>query len=693
MNRVGFLKKVLALILCVMLAASIMPVSALAAEDALELIAAVSDAVEAAEPVEAEVTAEAEQESETLRAASGSLGTNMTWSLSDDGVLTISGAGEMPYCEMESQVPWKNYRFDIQKVVVEEGITSVGPYAFYGCYLLKEVTLPKSVTVICRHAFDSCRNLVSVELPENLTEVGVLAFYECQALEELVFPASVTTLSKDAFKGCEALESVAFLGALPDIDATAFRYVTTTCYYPDGDAGWISNGLNDYGGTLTWKPLSEKPAPGDDPVVREDACGDDLTWTLTEGGTLTISGTGPMWDYTTSDPAPWYGETVKKLVVEEGVTAIGNYAFYDGWYLADVSLPDTLKTICEGGFFNCPVLTEITIPDSVTTIGKKAFSFCKALREIDIPDSVTSLGEEAFKYCESLTRVVLGDGLPYVSEGVFSECESLVDITFGSGITKIYSEAFAECDSLREVTIPARITLVVMGSSNYPAGAFSACRSLENIYVEDGNEDYCDLDGVVYSKDMTTLVCCPAGKTGAVTVPATVEEIGRSAFYGCDKLTEIDLSNAVENIGTYALCDCDSLTCLEFPASLTYISTRAVYDCGALEEVWFLSMNCPTMSWDSFEYTTATAYYPQNVGDWEQYLPFSVGGYRGEITWVGYIRQSYDVDGNGLEDSRDLVCLMKHIVGAQTADVSRCDLNGDGDVDILDVIRLANKIA
>lgn len=187
-NRRMIWKEVLAGVLCALLAASAMPMNAFAAEDGLGLITAVSEAVEAAGPVEAEITAEAAQESETLRSASGALGTNLAWALSEDGVLTISGTGEMPYCEMESQIPWKNYRFDIQKVVVEEGVTTVGPFAFYNCYLLKEVTLPDTVYVIERHAFDSCRNLVSVELPESLTEVGVVAFYECQALEELVSP-------------------------------------------------------------------------------------------------------------------------------------------------------------------------------------------------------------------------------------------------------------------------------------------------------------------------------------------------------------------------------------------------------------------------------------------------------------------------------------------------------------------------
>lgn len=694
MNRRIIWKKVLSGALCALLAASVMPMSALAAEDGLGLITAVSEAVDAAEPVEAEITAEAAQESETLRSASGALGTNLAWALSEDGVLTISGTGEMPYCEMESQIPWKNYRFDIQKVVVEEGVTTVGPFAFYNCYLLKEVTLPDTVRVIERHAFDSCRNLVSVELPESLTEVGVVAFYECQALEELVFPASVKTLAKDAFMGCYGLTSVTFLGALPAIDATAFRYVTTTCYYPDGDAQWIANGLNDYGGTLTWKPLSEKPGPGDDPVVREDACGDDLTWTLTAGGTLTVYGTGPMWDYAATDTAPWYGEDVKKVIVEEGVTAVGAYAFYDSWELTEVSLPDTLETIRDSSFHNCPILPSVTIPESVTTIGEKAFYVCESLQEITIPDSVTSLGREAFKYCAALKSVTLGDGLPYVIEGAFCECDSLTDVTIGGNITKIYSEAFAGCDSLKEVTIPARITLIVMGNNDFPAGAFSDCGALENIYVEAGNSDYCDLDGVVYTGDMTALVCCPAGKTGAMTVPATVEEIGHSAFYGCDRLTGIGLPNSVDTIGVYAFCDCDRLASLNIPASVTYISSRAFYDCDGLTEVRFRGTIHPTMSWDSFEYTVATGYYPEGAEDWELYLSrLSVGGYRGEITWTPYTLQNYDMNGDGATDGRDLVRLMRHVIGLESVAVSLGDLNGDKTIDVLDVIRLVRHLA
>lgn len=702
-NKLKIAKRILSFILCLVMSASMLPLSALAAEDAAALIVTVEEAMEAAastesvstaESVDMDVTAEAEQESEPLLAASGNLGTSMKWSLSNDGVLTISGTGEMPYCEMESQVPWKSYRFNIEKVVVEEGVTSVGPFAFYGCRLLKEVTLPDSVTVIYTHAFHDCGNLLSINLPGSLREIGVLAFADCSSLEEVTFPTTLKTLRTDAFFGCYGLESITFPGELPAIDATAFRYVTATAYYPDGDADWIANGLNDYGGTLTWKPLGEKPGPGDDPVVEEDACGDNLTWTLTEGGVLTISGSGPMWSYTETSPGPWYGEKVKKVVVEEGVTTIGAYAFYDSWWLTEVSLPDSLATIGNSAFHNCPVLPAITIPESVTTIGEWAFYVCESLQEITIPDSVTSLGREAFKYCTALTTVNLGDGLTNVVEGVFCECDSLVNITLGSGITKIYSEAFAECDSLTEVIIPARITLIVMGINGYSAGAFSACRALENIYVEAGNADYCSVDGVLYTGDMSTLVCVPAGRGGAFAVPSSVTEIGHSAFYGCNKLTEIRFSEALDSIASYALYDCDGLTGLDFPAALTDIDSRAVYDCDGLTEVWFRGANHPTMSRDSFEYTTATGYYPQGVGDWELYLPrLSVGGYGGKITWVGYTQLSYDISGEGVVDGCDLVLLMKHVIGLETANSARCNLNGDGAVDILDVIHMVRHLA
>ena len=143
--------------------------------------------------------------------------------------------------------------------------------------------------------------------------------------------------------------------------------------------------------------------------------GSNLTWTLDSEGVLTISGSGDMYDYDFSS-APWHGSSsrVKSAVIAEGVTSIGEYAFYD-----------------------CRSLTSVTIPDSVTSIGEWAFSYCKSLTSVTIPDSVTSIGREAFYKCESLTSVTIPDSVTLIDNGAFQGCTSLTSVTIPDSVTSI----------------------------------------------------------------------------------------------------------------------------------------------------------------------------------------------------------------------------------------------------------------
>ena len=149
--------------------------------------------------------------------------------------------------------------------------------------------------------------------------------------------------------------------------------------------------------------LSLVPATAYAETVASGECGEDLTWTLDDEGTLTISGTGPMAKYhyypgSSPTDIPWYSlrGSVKRVVIGSGVTNIGDYAFYECEALTSVTIPDSVTTIGEGAFYECIALTSVTIPDSVTTIGNSTFSGCEALASVTIPDSVTTIGNYAF---------------------------------------------------------------------------------------------------------------------------------------------------------------------------------------------------------------------------------------------------------------------------------------------------------
>lgn len=254
---------------------------------------------------------------------SGTCGEDLTWTLDSDGTLTISGEGAMSDFGYHGS-PWYN-KGTIQTIVIENGVTTIGRYAFQDCDRLPRVTIPNSVTTIGAAAFSGCARLTSVTIPDGVTTVGANAFYGCAGLISVTVPDSVTSIGGNTFCGCYDLTSVTFEGDAPTFGTMVFDDVTATVYYPAGNTTWTDENMLQYGGTLTWEKV----------YVASGTCGDtaddNVNWTLTEDGTLTISGEGAMSDYPYGNRVPWRNSrgSITSVVVEPGVTAIGEYAFRD----------------------------------------------------------------------------------------------------------------------------------------------------------------------------------------------------------------------------------------------------------------------------------------------------------------------------------------------------------------------------
>lgn len=248
--------------------------------------------------------------------------------------------------------------------------------------------------------------------------------------------------------------------------------------------------------------------------IAEGRCGDDLTWVLTEDGTLRISGTGPMDDYDFMPSSgvwnsPWYGyrEDIKTILVEDGVTHIGNEAFH--YYYRNVtkiSLPQTLTSIGDNAFYHCTGLPYIILPDRLTSIGEMAFAHCENMLSIEIPKSVTKLEDHAFFSCDSLIRVSLPGSIGVLNNNVFLDCCALRSIVIPEGITAIKDSVFGSCDLLEEVIIPD--TVETIGSH-----VFSYCKNLKSICIPSSvtqidayTFDHCAaLDRVVFLGDAPEL--------------------------------------------------------------------------------------------------------------------------------------------------------------------------------------------
>ena len=226
-------------------------------------------------------------------------------------------------------------------------------------------------------------------------------------------------------------------------------------------------------------------------VIASGECGadgDNLTWVLTEDGTLTISGSGKMKRYTTEKQdgeyrttAPWgtYWKQITAVVMEPGVTSIGYQAFYGCSRLTSVTIPEGVTSIGDYAFYKCSRLTSVTIPEGVTSIGASAFHGCSRLTSVTIPEGVTSIGVSAFEDCSRLTSVTIPEGVTSIN-WTFYGCSSLTSVTIPESVTSIGWYTFHGCSRLTSVMIPEGVTSI--GNM-----AFWDCNSLKHVYYGGSN--------------------------------------------------------------------------------------------------------------------------------------------------------------------------------------------------------------
>ena len=200
-----------------------------------------------------------------------------------------------------------------------------------------------------------------------------------------------------------------------------------------------------------------------------------LSWALMDDGTLTIRGEGSMLNFFNDVPWGDYWDKIKTIIISEGVTSIGERAFY-----------------------SCTKLTSIIIPEGVTSIGESAFSGCQDLPSITIPESVTSIGDYAFYYCQKLSSITIPEGVTRIGDNAFAECIKLTSITIPEGVTSIGWEAFGYCENLTSITIPGSVTsigrfafiwsglinvTIPEGVTNIGDGVFGYCKNLTSVTI------------------------------------------------------------------------------------------------------------------------------------------------------------------------------------------------------------------
>ena len=316
-----------------------------------------------------------------------------------------------------------------------------------------------------------------------------------------------------------------------------------------------------------------------------------------KNGLFTISGTGEMRDYgnphvvtvvkngpTTrradAAPVPWHKvkSSITGVVIENGVTKIGESAFYECTNLASVMIGNSVTEIDDWAFYGCTGLTSITIPDSVTIIGSFVFSMCTSLKSVVLGKSVTDIYSWAFAGCIGLTSVAIPKNVTEIGMGVFKGCTGLTSVMIHNNVTEIGMIAFEGCIGLTSVMIPSSVTEV--GNK-----AFKSCENLISIEVAANNAHYSSKDGVLFNKNKTKLIQYPAGKHGAYTIPDSVTTIGYFAFYNSMGLTSVTIPNSVTDIVDNAFAGCTGLTAVKIPDNVTSIGMDAFIMCTGLTSV------------------------------------------------------------------------------------------------------------
>ena len=359
----------------------------------------------------------------------------------------------------------------------------------------------------------------SVIIEDGVTAIGIDAFSYCDNITSVTIPNSVRIVGELAFFYCDNLIDVYYLGTEEEWN--------NILIWEHNE--WLIDAIIHFGEIAT----------------PSGTCGESVTWEFDRyKSTLTISGTGSIYNYDYDD-SPWVGykNYIKTIFINDGVTSIGEYAFYECINLENVTIPDGVTTIGDYAFEDCDSLTSITIPDGVTTIGIRAFFGCTSLTSITIPDSVTTIGDCTFYGCDSLTSISIPNSVTTIGDSAFVGCHSLTSITIPNGVTTIGCDAFRSCSSLTSITIPDGVTSI----DEY---TFAYCSSLTS-----------------------------------VTIPDSVTEIGAYAFRDCSSLISVSIPNSVTTIGDYAFEDCDSLTSITIPDSVTTIGKDAFYGCSSLTSI------------------------------------------------------------------------------------------------------------
>ena len=593
---------------------------------------------------------------------SGTCGNNLTWDFdANTGTLTISGEGPMyDYTwsdagESASGAPWGYLGYSVSNLVIEEGVTRIGDYAFYYAGLENGVAIPQSVTEIGEFAF-AHSHAVQIDLPSGITHISKGAFSCCVWLEKVHIPEGVTVIGDSAFSACLAMMSIEIPDSVTTIGSHAFSHNDqfTSVTIPENVTS-IGVGAFDYCYGLDAVHTTSLAAWCGISFGSRDAN------PLSYAGALYVN-----------------GELLTDLVIPDGTSDISVAAFAGAKCLTSVTIPKGVAGIGDYAFYECSNIQKVVISEGPATIGYRGFDGCTSLQEVVIHEGVTTIGGDAFRNCDNLTTIWLPASLLKIDEYAFYSVDlwhvmyagtqdQWKAITFGAGNdTLTRAIRHTQCTGQEAVNAAEKICDVCPADLTYSCGehilwSFDAATGTLTITGEgemyDGLQNWdsfkYDIKTVVVEEGVTTI-----GKKAffdiavtSVSLPASLKKIGESAFEGCDELTELDIPEGVHTIDRRAFAGCDfsevklptsltkmsdelyaenkRITKVVIPAHIRVIGER-VFSSTKVSLVEFVG-DAPDISRLAFQYRTVSVVYPAGNATWTDVISQK---FEGEVYWL-----------------------------------------------------------
>ena len=598
-------------------------------------------------------------------------------------------------------------------------------------------------------------------IPDTVTEIGDEAFYDFRG-EEIHMGSSVQTIGRDAFARCDNLETILLPASVSDISTLAFCDSGLKTVYCEGSAPTFGHCIfpefpdkatlyckEDIDGWRTlasdeWNSYLLKEMLGLGECGKNDA--DQLIWTLDPDGTLNISGSWRMKDYSANNRAPWYDlrDKIKTVTFGAEVATVGDEAFADCSSLRQIVFSDIMEELGSCAFDRCTSLQEITIPKNVDSIAAYTFAECKSLRQISVSsgnaeytsvDGVLFNKDQTKLYCypagKTDTSYAIPGSVTSIYSGAFSSCASLTRVDISAKVTSIGFQSFYECEALKEIHIPASVTTIANDS-------FANCKSLSAVYFEGNAPSACSAAAFNNCASSFTIYYNP-GTTGWTDSSAYDASAGTWNGYRLKSTQEPEPSepgedipeNAVlisaEEIAASAGREVRIMLKLSNNPGINSLRLKIAYDPGvftlvsASDQGIFgraptssknITVNPYTMVWASDGNTM------ENGGLVELVFRVSetaeVGTKRIALTAEQVFNQAEEVvavaakdisvnvrkfapgdaNGDGEIDLRDATRLLQYFADWDvTVEKDAADVNGDGEIDLRDATRLLQYLA